>query len=1291
MKQVKSLKKLALFFILFLAVSFGVKAQHGNPINMNYIFSSDSLVGFDESAAQQGAFSIGAYGEEFKVYMHVQKRYFIDAKYNLIKPIKEVQYLTPYRPSNEKGPGYPNVLVANCQNEDYEEGSLTFPTSPATITVSTPNAVNGWTINGGSNSSWSTYGNCTNTAVGITGNPSAVVLLNPGAAGHTDAVIGAGYKIWSVFGNTTTTYPAATTANGFQCYGDWFIKLNNQTPGASVQKMRKTINVTPANALFQFAFMTVLQTGHCCCDNGSFRLTVYTSPSCVGVGSPTTCPSFTAASPAATGCTPSGSCVSTGNSTTYFNASLGGWAYNKWKVNTLDLTSFIGGCVTIEVLAMDCPWSGHTGYVYFDAQCSPMDIGGNTNTYPAGTPSISLPTCGAGSTATITAPPVTGGYTWTTPGPYTVSTSPGLLPNQQIYTSITGNHTLTMNPPGSCSPIIRVINVIIAPAPNLAITSNTMYSCTQNTLNGVTLQMTSGTATNNLSTPQYSVTFQPSAPTATPGVTSNTGVYTGLAVGVNTITIVDSVGCIATQTINVTPAPEIPSLTINASQLVVGCAPPTVTIGVVNTNTNLTNMTYTWSSITTTGTPVTSNNSIINVGAPSGSNTLIVTGSDPLSGCVATTSCVLTASTSAPSFTITPVLTQSLGCSQPCKQFTATTTSTTNIFGTWYDAAGVPLVGPSGGTVVLCAGTPGTYAMTFTNMVTGCTTTQTVAVTSNSTIPTLTVTSVLGGFQINCTKPCLPLNINSSVIVGPTTYTWTNLTTSVSTFPPTGGYTVCGTTGANNPGQYVASVTDGFGCTVSQTITISIDTLKPAPTSTATLSSLAPDSYTINCFTPSVVVTGITNPMYPASSYSWTVPPNLIQSNQTATVSMVNVTATMPSSTNYTVLAMNPANGCVGRKLVRFYKDITVPPYTVVYTPTAITCANPCVAFSPNNTVPSNTTPITYTFTSPPPTSTATTLGALMCIPGPYTMTYQNAINGCTNVATTTVQLNVTPPATFALAPITIACGSPTAQLVAGHTGSTASAGTYSYTWDGPQLAGMSCPGGVACYSTSTNMAGDYNVFILNTINGCSATNSVTVNSGVISASLTANPSSGYAPLTVGFDNTTVLQNTTTGTVTTTWNYGNGISMTYTGSSSSYSLTGPPDGSSIYQSAGSYTVYMIVSQSTGTASCVGTASTVIKVELPSKLEVPNVFTPNADGVNDVFMLQTTNLTEITCTIFDRWGVKMYDVIAEKGNIEWDGKNFGKKDVPAGTYFYILKAKGKDLKDYEQKGTISLYR
>ena len=86
-----------------------------------------------------------------------------------------------------------------------------------------------------------------------------------------------------------------------------------------------------------------------------------------------------------------------------------------------------------------------------------------------------------------------------------------------------------------------------------------------------------------------------------------------------------------------------------------------------------------------------------------------------------------------------------------------------------------------------------------------------------------------------------------------------------------------------------------------------------------------------------------------------------------------------------------------------FYKDVFVPPYSIVFTPSAITCANPCVAMSPSST---STVPVSFTFTSPPPTQTATTSGALFCIPGTYTMTYQNQLNGCLGVANTVVPVN---------------------------------------------------------------------------------------------------------------------------------------------------------------------------------------------------------------------------------------------------------------------------------------------
>ncbi|MCE3229545.1 MAG: gliding motility-associated C-terminal protein, partial [Bacteroidetes bacterium] len=60
-------------------------------------------------------------------------------------------------------------------------------------------------------------------------------------------------------------------------------------------------------------------------------------------------------------------------------------------------------------------------------------------------------------------------------------------------------------------------------------------------------------------------------------------------------------------------------------------------------------------------------------------------------------------------------------------------------------------------------------------------------------------------------------------------------------------------------------------------------------------------------------------------------------------------------------------------------------------------------------------------------------------------------------------------------------------------------------------------------------------------------------------------------------------------------------------------------------------------------------------------------------------------------IFDRWGNRVYEVTSNTGNIAWDGKSLDGKECPAGTYFYIIKAKGKDAKDYDMKGNVSLYR
>ena len=97
------------------------------------------------------------------------------------------------------------------------------------------------------------------------------------------------------------------------------------------------------------------------------------------------------------------------------------------------------------------------------------------------------------------------------------------------------------------------------------------------------------------------------------------------------------------------------------------------------------------------------------------------------------------------------------------------------------------------------------------------------------------------------------------------------------------------------------------------------------------------------------------------------------------------------------------------------------------------------------------------------------------------------------------------------------------------------------------------------------------------------------------------------------------------------------------------------------------------------------------MDIPSKMVIPNVFTKNVDKANDVFRLIASSLKEVSVTIFDRWGNKVYELTSDTGNFGWDGKNQYGKECAAGTYFYIIKAIGNDGVEFDQKGNVSLFR
>ncbi len=86
--------------------------------------------------------------------------------------------------------------------------------------------------------------------------------------------------------------------------------------------------------------------------------------------------------------------------------------------------------------------------------------------------------------------------------------------------------------------------------------------------------------------------------------------------------------------------------------------------------------------------------------------------------------------------------------------------------------------------------------------------------------------------------------------------------------------------------------------------------------------------------------------------------------------------------------------------------------------------------------------------------------------------------------------------------------------------------------------------------------------------------------------------------------------------------------------------------------------------------------------------VPNAFTPNNDGNNDILYVHADMATDLYFAIYDRWGEKIFETT--NAQIGWDGKYKGKPMDPA-VFVYYLKVTCLDKMQFEKKGNITLIR
>lgn len=173
---------------------------------------------------------------------------------------------------------------------------------------------------------------------------------------------------------------------------------------------------------------------------------------------------------------------------------------------------------------------------------------------------------------------------------------------------------------------------------------------------------------------------------------------------------------------------------------------------------------------------------------------------------------IATAKGQCPSVTVTP-LAHTLTCNGFPASFTSSVNSTTNTVVQWFGPGNVPVSSASSSlSLQVSFNSPGTYTFVATNTLSSCVTTQTALVLGDPTVPSMTI-NAMTGTVITCSS-CLMFNITASAGPAPKTYTWTNMSTSVTVTPPTGGYTVC------TPGSYLAEYQDGNACLVSEMIYI---------------------------------------------------------------------------------------------------------------------------------------------------------------------------------------------------------------------------------------------------------------------------------------------------------------------------------------------------------------------------------------------------------------------------------------------------------------------------------------
>ncbi len=877
------------------------------------------------------------------------------------------------------------------------------------------------------------------------------------------------------------------------------------------------------------------------------------------------------------------------------------------------------------------------------------------------------------------------------------SMNPGGNPSSTGIYTVSPNATTTYTlyttgvPSGSTTAITTsFVTTVTLYAQPLVSPTFTQASCTS-TSNAFNLNLTFNPPS---PVPAYTVGWVNTIPINV--VTSTQFSAANSAPGPYTAAVLAPGGCSVVVAFTILPQPALANFTVIpfGSSHTITCTQPTVVL-----NTNNANLTYTWSS--TSFTPISSPSISLDA---SMLGTIQVVGQNPTSECTSSYTFLLSQNITVPSSTISPTFT-TLTCAQPVPPtVTVTASPSVNISHFIYSPQGGTFAA-NAYTAIYYVGGIGEFTHCAVNNNSGCQTCKTFTINSSSSptdFPTYSVAS-LQNFTLGCnTNSIATVNIVGAQGAGGGAASYTLIgPPTTGTLPATGTLSSVTAYTVNVPGTWTVVVRDNVNnCETRTPISIIQLTFPP---------DLQIEGYSVpkilNCLDSSLVLHGLSTSSN-VVSFNWGfpfAPGNLASSD----ITVKTQTATPNNSVVavFTLTGTDQTSKCTNTLTIPVYQNIYKPIAKISATPLVFTCLTPTITLTNQSStgIPSSSTlfptgkPVSgYRWEGPSPQEPGGPSSSYVGgVAGFYTLTAVDLNNYCRSYATLELKDGrIYPSLEYTLNPsiggrkdtTVIDCGAPNASLTVKEI-SGMSLASLSYTWTG----NVTSPANDYNRALFTpTIQGKYVVFVKNESTGCAKRgDTVSVGIGQLTSKFAMSAVNGYAPLTVNFTNQSFSADSATAqkNIFSIWNFGNGKTLKQRPDSFSIDPSLHISQPGTFNQAGTYTVTLYV----GKGLCIDTSYQILVVDIPSSVEVPNIFSPNGDGVNDLYFLKTANLSDVSMVIYDRWGHVTYELDSSNGNVLWDGKNQYGKECAEGTYFYVLKATGKDGSAFDKKGTITLVR